>query len=198
MAVDEIEQRVEGGPRVVLHETLHPGRELARREPDDRSVGVLRVAVDEPDHGAPEAVVRRSVRLVAEEPRRSVLPLFAEDEGVGVGRLHRPADPPHEVVREAVHHVEAPAARALADPAPGDAVGTGEQLDHLGTLDELGQRVEPEPALVIRVGAAVRSRHARRGLVHGRLAEREPGAVRGAGRLAGTDLLEARVAVEPR
>ena len=40
------------------------------------------------------------------------------------------------------------------DPASGDAVGPGEQVVDRGLLDDLGDRVEPEPAVVVGVLAA--------------------------------------------
>ena len=187
VAVDEVQQGVPGGLRIVLHDALHAGGELGGSQADDRAVEVGGVAVDEPDDGAPEAVVHGRVGLVAEEPGRAVEPLLAEDERVGVGGLRRLADLPHETVAHVVHDVEPPARRPGLDPAPDDAVGADEEVVRRGLLDELGDRVEAEPARRSRCRRRRGGRGAGRWLVRGRGAEREPGAVGRLGRLAGAD-----------
>ena len=165
VAVDEVQQGIEGRLRVVLHEARHARGELARREPDDRPVEVGRVAVEQSDHRSSEAVVHRRVGLVPEQPRGGVVPLLAEHQRVRIGRLYGFPDLAHEAVRQVVHDIEAPAGRTIRDPAPRDPVRTGEQVVDLGALDHLGDRVEPEPALVVGVGPVLGRRRAGRRLV---------------------------------
>ena len=166
--------------------------------PDDRPVEVGRVAVDQPDHRSSEAVVHRRVGLVPEQPRRGVVPLLAEHQRVRIGRLHGLPDLAHEAVRQVVHDIEPPAGRSVRDPAPGDPVRTGEQVVDLAALDHLGDRVEPEPALVVGVGPVLGRRRAGRRLVRSRWAEREPAAVWRVGGLARPGVREALETVEPR
>ena len=54
-----------------------------RGQAGNRAVEVRGVAVDQPDDGAPEAVVHRRVGLVAQEAGRRVEPLLAQDQRLG-------------------------------------------------------------------------------------------------------------------
>ena len=127
VASQQVERGVEVVARVVLAQLLEPRRELARAH----------VPPDVGEKGRADRVVHRGVELGALEVLAQlavrhlvggVLPDLADQHAVGLLGQQRALDLRDELVRELVGDVEAPAARALAQPVADDAGAPADEL----------------------------------------------------------------------
>ena len=127
MAAQQVERRVEVVARVVLAQLLQARGQLARTD----------VAPDVGEQSGPHGVVHRGVELGALEVLAElavghlvggVLPDLADQHAVGLLGKKRALDLGDELVGELVGHVEAPAARSLAQPVADHAGAPADEL----------------------------------------------------------------------
>ena len=152
MAAQEVEGRVEVVARVVLAQLLEAGGKL----------GGADLPPQEGEDAGAERVVHRSVELTTLEVLTKpavgelvggVLPDLPDQHAVGALRDERALDVLDELVRELVGHVEAPAARAGAQPLAHHAAPAADELVVVRVV--LVERRQVAVAPPARVGAVL-------------------------------------------
>ena len=116
-----------------------------------------RAGAEEAEDGGQQRVVHERVEAVAVQPLRGLAPDFADEVGIGVGRLHHVAElAPEGRIVDFVRHVEAPAVDAEVNPVLGHVEQEVLDLGVVGVKLRQGRQVVPGVVIVVLVGGRVR------------------------------------------